>query len=66
MAQFTEQEIAEARWYVRTAIDIRQDARATERRRLTSDAEVLERVPEDIKARFIAAKKLHEAGAYRP
>lgn len=57
--EYTAEQMTEARWHIQTAIDIRQDARAYERKRLTSEAEVLARVPEADRARFVKAQALH-------
>lgn len=64
--QFTAAEIAEAKWYTRKALSIREDIRCETRRRASSEEEVLARVPEEIKARFLQARALHAEGAYRP
>lgn len=63
MKEFTEAEIKEGKWYSRTAITIRQDARAFERKNNLTADEVLARVPVADRERFLKAKALHEAGA---
>ena len=65
MNSFTEQEQAEAKWAMKLGIAIRQDARAIERKRNLSDQDVLSRVSEQEKERYIAAKALLDQGAYR-
>jgi hypothetical protein len=64
--QFSEQEQTEAKWAMKLGIAIRQDARALERKRNLSEQDVLARVSEQDKERYLAAKALLDAGAYRP
>ncbi len=64
--QFTEQEIKDAEFAVMTGIGVRNCARAVERKRNLTPDEVLARVREQDKERYIRGKALHEQGAYRP
>ncbi len=66
MRTFTPQEIEDAKWAIMKGIGIRQDARAFERKRNLTEAEVLARVPDDEKERFQRGKALYAEGAYRP
>jgi hypothetical protein len=61
-----EKDQEEAKWAMMRGIQIRQDARAFERKRNLSDQEVLDRVPREQKERYIAAKALLDQGVYRP
>lgn len=63
---FTPEQQDEAKWYVNKAITIQQHARAVERKRHLTDADILDRVPPEERDRFLKAKALHASGAYRP
>ncbi len=64
--QFTEQEVQDAEFAMRTRIGVVNYARAVERKRNLTDDEILARVSPQEKDRYIRGRALHKAGAYRP
>jgi len=55
----------EAKWCMRLRLSIKNDARALERKRNLSDQDILDRVVAGDKTRYVAAKKLLDAGVYQ-
>lgn len=60
--KFTEQDIADAKFYAKTAMNIRTNARIVERKKLSVE-EVAERVEASDKERFLRGKQLERDGA---
>lgn len=64
MKQFTEQEIEDAKFATSLGVTIRQQARMLERKRNLTPDDILARIPEEKKERYIRGKALYEAGAH--